>query len=243
MHHVDPVLPGSTVWYTDVHGVLLIGTLFHKGIFDSERVVALTGSLLKSRYVKVHQGANVEGLLKDMPADFAEQTIWAKDENGQKVQKSVPQRVIRIISGDVLSGTQIERKGALGFYDDQITTVKEGNYYEMFGWLIPVTEHPTISGTFPASALFSDISYEADTNTNGEKRAFVMTGEYESVLPMDIFPQHIFRAIICNDIEKMEGLGILELSEEDVALCEFVCTSKQPLQKILREGLETLRNS
>jgi len=111
MHHVDPVLPGSTVWYTDVHGVLLIGTLFHKGIFDSERVVALTGSLLKSRYVKVHQGANVEGLLKDMPADFAEESIWAKDENGQKVQKSILQRRIRIISGDVLSGTQIERKG------------------------------------------------------------------------------------------------------------------------------------
>jgi Na+-transporting NADH:ubiquinone oxidoreductase subunit A len=112
----------------------------------------------------------------------------------------------------------------------------------MFGWLIPLTGHPTRSGTFPA-AIFSDIAYEADTNTNGEKRAFVMTGEYESVLPMDIYPQHVFRAIMCNDIEKMEGLGILELSEEDVALCEFVCTSKQPLQKMLREGLETLRNS
>jgi Na+-transporting NADH:ubiquinone oxidoreductase subunit A len=112
----------------------------------------------------------------------------------------------------------------------------------MFGWLIPVTGHPTISRSFPAT-IFPDISYEADTNTNGEKRAFVMTGEYESVLPMDIYPQHVFRAIMCNDIEKMEGLGILELSEEDVALCEFVCTSKQPLQKMLREGLETLRNS
>jgi Na+-transporting NADH:ubiquinone oxidoreductase subunit A len=143
----------------------------------------------------------------------------------------------------VLSGTQVERKDSLGFYDDQITALKEGNYYEMFGWLVPQTGHPTLSQTFPAAAIFSDISYTADTNTNGEKRAFVMTGEYESVLPMDIYPQHVFRAIMSNDIEKMEGLGLLELSEEDLALCEFACTSKQPLQKMLREGLEMLRTS
>jgi Na+-transporting NADH:ubiquinone oxidoreductase subunit A len=242
IHHTDPVLPGSTVWYTDVHGVILLGTLLLKGIFDTERVIALTGTELKGKYVKVHQGANVEIILGDMTPEFGEEEIWAKDENGKKVKKTVQIRKIRVISGDVLSGTQIDRQGFLGFYDDQITTVKEGNYYEMFGWLIPVTGHPTLSGTFPA-AMFSDISYVADTNTNGEKRAFVMSGEYESVLPMDIYPQHIFRAIMCNDIEKMEGLGILELGEEDVALCEFVCTSKQPLQKMLREGLETLRNS
>ena len=242
IHHTDPVLPGSTVWYTDVHAVILIGTLFLKGIFDTERVIALSGSELKARYVKVHQGANVEGILNDMPADFAEEMVWSKDDQGKKVKKAATIRKTRIISGDVLTGSQIERNGSLGFFDDQITAVKEGNYYEMFGWLVPATGHPTISRSFPAT-MFPDISYEADTNTNGEKRAFVMSGEYESVLPMDIYPQHVFRAIMCNDIEKMEGLGILELSEEDIALCEFVCTSKQPLQKMLREGLETLRNS
>ena len=242
IHHTDPVLPGSKVWYTDVHAVILIGTLFLKGIFDTEKVVALSGSELKAKYVKVHQGANVEGILKDMPADFAEEMVWSKDDQGKKVKKAATLRKTRIISGDVLTGTQIERNESLGFFDDQITAVKEGNYYEMFGWLVPATGHPTISASFPAT-IFPDISYEADTNTNGEKRAFVMTGEYESVLPMDIYPQHVFRAIMCNDIEKMEGLGILELSEEDIALCEFVCTSKQPLQKMLREGLETLRNS
>ncbi len=242
IHHTDPVLPGSTVWYTDVHGVILLGTLLLKGIFDTERVIALTGTELKGKYVSVHQGANVEAILSDMTPEFSDEEIWAKDENGKKVKKTVQVRKTRVISGDVLSGTQIDKKGFLGFYDDQITAVKEGNYYEMFGWLIPATGHPTLSATFPA-ALFSDISYVADTNTNGEKRAFVMSGEYESVLPMDIYPQHVFRAIMCNDIEKMEGLGILELGEEDVALCEFVCTSKQPLQKMLREGLETLRNS
>jgi len=242
IHHIDPVLSGSSVWYTDVHGVILIGTLLLKGTFDTERVVALAGTELAPKYVRVHQCANVEGLLSNMNPDFADEKIWTKDETGKKVKKDLPVRKIRIISGDVLSGIQIERNGSLGFYDDQITTVKEGNYYEMFGWLIPATGHPSMSRTFPA-ALFSDISYVADTNTNGEKRAFVMSGEYESVLPMDIYPQHVFRAIMCNDIEKMEGLGILELGEEDVALCEFVCTSKQPLQKLLREGLDTLRNS
>jgi Na+-transporting NADH:ubiquinone oxidoreductase subunit A len=176
-----------------------------------------------------------------MSSDFEIKASWVK-KDGKNVQENVEQRVMRIISGDVLSGKQIERSGSLGFYDDQITVVKEGNYYEMFGWLLPQTSHPTQSRTF-TSAAFSDLEFEADTNTNGEKRAFVMTGEYESVLPMDIYPQHLFRAIMCNDLEKMEGLGILELGEEDVALCEYVCTSKQPLQAMLREGLETMRNS
>jgi Na+-transporting NADH:ubiquinone oxidoreductase subunit A len=243
IHHIDPVLPGSLVWHTDVHAVILIGTLFIKGIFDAERVVALTGAELKTpHYVRVHQGACLEQLLADMPADFTEEMAWVKDENGKKVQKTVVVRSLRVISGDVLTGTQVERNGNLGFYDDQVTVVREGNYYELLGWLVPQAGHPTLSRTFPGG-FFNDLQYVADTNTNGEKRAFVMTGEYESVLPMDIFPQHVFRAIMCNDLEKMEGLGLLELAEEDVALCEFVCTSKQPLQKMLREGLETMRNS
>ena len=89
--------------------------------------------------------------------------------------------------------------------------------------------------------MFSGLKFDADTNTHGEGRAFVVTGQYEKVLPMDIYPQHLMKAIIVNDFERMEGLGIYELSEEDVALCEFVCTSKQPLQKILRQGLNVVR--
>jgi Na+-transporting NADH:ubiquinone oxidoreductase subunit A len=244
IHHIDPVLPGSTVWYTDVHGVILIGTLFNEGIFDSERVVVLSGAEFSNpRYVKVHQGANLEQVLSDLPADFKEELVWTKDaESVKKVQKPTQVRTIRIISGDVLTGSQVERNSNLKFYDDQITAVREGNYYEILGWLVPQTGHPTLSRTF-VGGFYNDLEYTADTNSNGEKRAFVMTGEYESVLPMDIHPQHVFRAIMCNDIEKLEGLGLLELSEEDVALCEFVCTSKQPLQKMLREGLDLLRNS
>jgi Na+-transporting NADH:ubiquinone oxidoreductase subunit A len=243
IHHIDPVTSGSQVWYLDVHGVILIGNLFLKGQFDTEKIVALCGAELKNpRYISLHQCANLEEVLSDLAADFKEELEWVRDENNVKIQKPVSQRTIRIISGDVLSGTQIERNDPLRFYDDQITVVKEGRYYEAFGWLIPLTSHPTLSRTF-IGGFHNDIEYVADTNTNGEKRAFVMTGEYESVLPMDIYPQHVFRAIMCNDIEKMEALGLLELSEEDIALCEYVCTSKQPLQKMLREGLETLRTS
>jgi len=111
----------------------------------------------------------------------------------------------------------------------------------MFGWLLPLAPRPTISGTFP-NALYPDLKFQANTNTHGEERAFVVTGQYESVLPMDIYPQHLMKAIITNDFERMEGLGLLELAEEDVALCEFACTSKQPLQSILKQGLEAMRD-
>jgi len=110
----------------------------------------------------------------------------------------------------------------------------------IFGWLLPLAPRPSISKTFP-NFIFGDIKFEGNTNTHGEERAFVVTGQYEEVLPMDIYPQHLMKAIMMNDFERMEGLGIYELSEEDIALCEFACTSKQPLQHILREGLDLMR--
>ena len=214
-----------------------------KGIFDTERVVALSGAELPNPgYVRVHQGASLADLLASMPADMIEEVNKVKDKEGNETEETVAVRTIRIVSGDLLSGEQVERYSFLNFYDDQVSVAKEGDYYELFGWLVPQTGHPSISRTFP-NGFFPDSQYVADTNTNGEKRAFVMTGEYESVLPMDIYPQYVFRAIQANDYEKMEGLGLLELVEEDVALCEYVCTSKQPLQKILRQGLEEIRNS
>ena len=146
----------------------------------------------------------------------------------------------RYISGDVLSGEQKQTEEFLNIFDDQISVVKEGDYYEMFGWLLPLSPRPSISNTFP-NFLFRDHKFEVDTNTHGENRAFVVTGQYEKVLPMDIYPQHLLKSILVNDYERMEGLGLLEVVEEDLALCEFVCTSKQPIQKILREGLNTLR--
>ncbi len=214
IHHVAPLVHGTKVWTLGVQEVLALGRLFETGRFDSQRIVAITGAPIKEPcYVRTYVGAHIGELLKDM----------VDGDN------------LRYISGDVLSGKKKSTDGYLNFYDDQITVLKEGNTYELFGWLVPVTERPSVSHTFP-NFLFPDIRFRANTNMHGEPRAFVMTGQYERMLPMDIYPQHLMKAILANDVETMEGLGIYELSEEDIALCEFACTSKMPLQEILREG-------
>lgn len=236
IHHIDPVNSGETVWHLDPHGVLVIGTLFLKGIFDTERVVALAGyEIANPRYIRAHQGICVEKLVAGIK--FQEETT-TMDKEGKAVTTIKP--LVRLVSGDPLTGKEITSAGFLGFFDDQIVTIAEGNYYELFGWLIPRTGHPTQNKTFPG-AFAPAALYKADTQQNGEHRAFVVSGEYESVLPMDIHAQYLLRAIQANDFEKMEGLGILELGEEDVALCEYVCTSKHPVQKTLRKGLEAIR--
>ena len=219
IHHTAPVGGSDVVWTLGVQEVIALGKLFLNGQVDGTRVIALVGAELNEpKYVRTYAGANIGELLKD----------------------NLKQDNVRLISGDVLSGKQKAQNSYLNFYDDQLTVIEEGNYYEMFGWLIPSSLRPTISNTFP-NFLFPDIKFEGDTNTHGEKRAFVVTNDYEQVMPMDIYTQQLMKSIIINDIERMEGLGILEVVEEDVALCEFVCVSKQPLQQILREGLETMR--
>ncbi|HMO40611.1 MAG TPA: Na(+)-translocating NADH-quinone reductase subunit A [Saprospiraceae bacterium] len=218
IHHIRPITPNDKVWTLTVQDVITLGALFTEQRFNAERVVALTGAELKKPvYVRTYLGANIGNLLKNNLAN----------------------NHVRMISGDVLSGAQKTAEEFLNFRDDQVTVIEEGDDYEMFGWLKPRFV-PSASRALP-SFLFPDTHFKPNTNTNGEHRAFVVTGQYESVLPMDIYPQHLFKAIVTNDFEKMEGLGIHELSEEDVALCEFVCTSKQPLQAILREGLEIIR--
>lgn len=219
MHHIAPLKLKDRAWVLGVQDVLTIGTLFLEGRFDASRVVVVVGAELKSpAYVRTWQGAKVEDLIKD----------------------NLLNDHVRYISGDVLSGKQKSADGFLGFYDDQLTVVKEGDDYELFGWLIPQESRPSISKTY-LNHLFPESRFTASTNTRGEKRAFVVTGEYERLLPMDIYPQHLIKAIINGDYESMEGLGIKELVEEDIALCEFGCLSKQELQKILREGLELMR--
>lgn len=219
IHHVAPINSGDRVWTLSVQDVITIGHLFLTGQYDASRVVALTGSELQNpSYVRTFQGASVADLLKD----------------------NIKEGKNRIVSGDPLSGKQIGSDDFLSFKDDQVTVIKEGDKYEMFGWLLPTSLRPSISGTFP-NFLFPNYKFEAETNTHGEKRAFVVSGQYESVLPMNIHAQSLMKAIVNKDFEQMDGLGITELTEEDVALCEFVCTSKNPLQSILREGLEMVK--
>lgn len=219
IHHLAPIGTKNTVWTLDVQGVVTIGALFSEGRFNAERVVALTGAeLLAPKYVRTYIGANI----------------------GQLLEGNIAGDNIRIVSGDVLSGIQTTADAFLNYHDDQITLLEEGNQLEMFGWLLPDMATPSASKALPGSR-FPDTVYKANTNLHGEKRAFVVTGQYEDVLPMDIYPQHLMKAILTNDYEKMEGLGIHELVEEDIAICEFACTSKQPLQQILRTGLDMVQ--
>ncbi len=219
IHHIRPIGPKDKVWTLGVQEVITLGALFTENRLNTERIVALTGAELKAPcYVRTHIGVQLGDLLKDN----------LKNEN------------VRIISGDVLTGRQSGKGGFLDFYDDQVTVVEEGDYFELFGWLLPLEPRPSVSKSFP-NFMFPDLLFKANTNTHGEKRAFVVTGQYEQVLPMDVYPQILMKAILNGDFERMEGLGIYELIEEDVALCEFVCTSKQPVQQILRQGLEMMR--
>ncbi len=221
IHHIAPVNASEKAWVVGVQEVVSLGILFTEGRFDASRIVVLSGAELKEpHYVQTYQGANIGELIRGQVADESKK--------------------VRFISGDPLSGQKKDKDGFLNFFDDQVTVIEEGDDYEMFGWLIPSYGRPSVSRTYP-NFLFPNIKYKANTNTHGEKRAFVVTGQYESVLPMDIYPQHLMKAILVNDFERMEGLGIYELSEEDLALCEFTCTSKQPLQKILRQGLDMMR--
>lgn len=220
IHHIAPLNKGEVVWTLNPEDVANIGKLFKEGTFNQERTVALVGSEVNEaarKYYKTLPGVEITALTEGNTSD---------NNN-------------RIISGNVLTGTKIEKDGYLSFYNRMVTVIPEGTDPEFLGWLIPTYSRPSISKTF-LSYLSPNKKFKVNTNMHGEERALVVTGEYEKVLPMDIYPQYLFKAIIANDLEAMEELGILEIDEEDVALCEFVCTSKMELQKLVRQGLDTI---
>lgn len=219
IHHLDPVNKDEPVWYVSPQHVVAIGKLFTLGIYDVSKSIALCGSEVKNRkYYKIITGASIKNMVKD----------------------NVAEGHLRYISGDVLTGTKIRQDGYVGFYDDQVTVIPEGDHYEFFGWASPGFKKYSISRSFFAW-LMPNKKYRLNTNYHGGERAFVMSGEYEKVLPMDILPVHLLKAILIEDIELMENLGIYEVAEEDFALCEYVCTSKTEVQQILRKGLDLMR--
>ena len=140
------------------------------------------------------------------------------------------------------SGTSIGSDGYIGFYDNMVTVIPEGNTHSFLGWIMPVFNKLSFQRAFGLlSFLTPNKKYNLDTNTNGELRAFVQSGVFEKVLPMDILPTYLFKSILAGDYDEMEELGIYELVEEDIALCEFVDVSKNELQVLLRKGLNMLK--
>lgn len=220
IHHIDPINKGEVAWYLYPQDVLTIARLFTDGKYDVSRIVALTGPQVeKPRYYRTISGASISNML---------------DENTIIGQNN------RYISGNVLTGTQIDAKGNLGFYDSQVTVLEEGNQQAFLGWLSPNLNKFSMSKSY-FSWLFPSRKYALNTNFNGEERAYVVTGQYEKVLPMDIYPIQLVKACLIEDIDQMEQLGIYEISPEDVALCEFVCTSKMEVQSIIRDGLDLIK--
>ena len=217
IHLIDPINMGDRVWTVGAEDVSIIGNLFLTGEYRAERTIALTGSEAKDRkYYSSIIGANVSDFIGEVHAN------------------------IRIISGDVLTGTKLSNNQYLGFFPNSITLIPEGNQYRMLGWL-PFTYNNIHSNSRTSlSFLFPNKKYEPNTNLNGEERALVVTGEMEEVLPMDIYPMQLLKACMAGDIEKMENLGIYEVAPEDFALIDYVNTSKIEAQDIIRLGLDLM---
>ncbi|MEM6359482.1 MAG: NADH:ubiquinone reductase (Na(+)-transporting) subunit A, partial [Bacteroidota bacterium] len=145
---------------------------------------------------------------------------------------------------NVLTGEKIDSDGHIGFFDNQVTVIPEGDYYELFGWIKPTISKVSFQRAFGLlSFLNPKKEFVLDTNTRGQERAFVQTGVLDRVLPMDILPTYLIKAILAQDFDDMEALGIYEVIEEDFALCEFVDVSKHDIQEIIREGLDLMQYS
>ncbi len=217
---IDPVNKGEVVWTVTPQDLVIIGELLLTGKFNAERIIALSGSSVKSpKYYTTKIGAEVSTFVYDSGLN---------EEN------------VRVISGNVLSGEKISLKSHLGYYPNTVTVIPEGDDYEFFGWAKPVFNKESINRSLTFGWLTPNKEYTLDTNTNGEHRAFVLTGNYEQVFPLDIFPMQILKACMVGDLDNMEALGMYEVAPEDFALTEFVCVSKQPHQKIIREGLDLM---
>lgn len=219
IHHLDPINKGDIVWVVKAQDVAAIGYLFKNGVIDPEVIVALVGSeVLNPRYFKTIRG----GCIKKM------------------VESNVTNRDLRYISGNVLTGTAIRPDNYLGFSDTMVTVIPEGNHYEFLGWAKLGVNKFSTSHSFP-SFLMPGKKYKLDTNLHGGERAYVMTGKFEQVFPMDILPLQLIKSILYEDIDLMESLGIYEVEPEDFALVEFVDTSKTNIQALVRKGLEIMR--
>ncbi len=222
VNHLDPVNKGEVVWTIgDPTVVLFIGRLFNTGKVDLKRTIALCGS-------EVNQPAYVDMLVGEELSTLLSNSYDA-DKN------------VRIINGNVLTGKPTTKDGFLGAHTSEITVIPEGNDAdEMLGWILPRFKQFSVNRSY-FSWLCGKKKYALDARVKGGERHMIMSGEYDKVLPMDIYGEYLIKAIITGDIDRQEALGIYEVSPEDFALAEFVDSSKLELQRIVREGLNILR--
>lgn len=223
IHHVDPINKGEQVWTLGAEDVIFIGRTLRTGHVDLTRTIVLAGSEVTTpAYVRMKVGAQLSTLLK-----------------GRVV---LGDRVVRVIDGNVLTGHPTTADGFLGAHSTQVTVIPEGSDVdEFFGWISPRLNDFSTSRAYFSWLFGRKREYTLDARVKGGERHMIMSGEYDRVLPMDILPEFLIKAILAGDIERMEALGIYEVAPEDFALCEFVDSSKLELQRIVREGLDLLR--
>jgi len=230
INHIDPVNKGETVWTIGAQDVVFLGRFFNKGIVDLSRLVAYTGpEVVEAQYYYTLPGASIEPIVKG------------------NVQTGIP---LRYISGNVLTGLQVEADGYIDPYATQITVLDEGSQtHEFMGWAMPRFDRFSVSNLYFTKLLQNPmleiatgkIKFKWDARVVGGRRAMIMSGEYDKVFPFDIYPEYLIKAMLAENIDKMENLGAYEVAPEDFALCEFVDTSKLPLQQIVRTALDYMK--
>lgn len=222
VNHLDPVNKGETVWTVDPTTVIFIGRLFRTGIVDLHHTIAIAGSKMKNPcYADVILGQKIGDILSDQLETYEH---------------------VRIINGNPLTGRKCTSEDYVGAHTSEITAIPEGDdVNEMFGWILPRTQEFSTNHSYLSWLCGKHKEYNLDARIKGGERHMIMSGEYDKVLPMDIYGEYLIKAIIAGDIDKQEQLGIYEVSPEDFAVAEFVDSSKLELQKIVREGLDILR--
>ncbi len=222
VNHLDPVNKGETVWTVDPSAVIFIGRLFLTGHVDLRRKIAVAGSEVKQpAYVEAVVGQSLKSVLGTQ--------IEGKEH-------------IRIINGNPLTGTPDTLDGFIGAHTSEVTVIPEGdNRDEFIGWIMPRFNDFSANRSYFSWLFGKKKEYTLDARVKGGERHMIMSGEYDRVFPMDIYPEYLIKAIIAGDIDKMEQLGIYEVAPEDFAVAEFVDSSKLELQRIVREGLNMLR--
>ncbi len=222
INNIAPLAKNETVWTVDPTAVVFFGRLFLTGKVDLRRTIAIAGSqVTEPAYTEVLVGTPLADILAD---------------------RLVKKEHVRIINGNPLTGHVSDLNGYLGAHTSEVTVIPEGDdTHEMFGWIMPRTKEFSTSRSYFSWLLGKKREYDLDARIKGGERHMIMSGEYDKVFPIDIFPEYLIKAIIAGDIDKQEQLGIYEVSPEDFALAEFVDSSKLPLQQIVRQGLDTLR--
>lgn len=216
VHFLEGVSTEKVVWTIGYQDVIAIGRLFLDGRVFTERVISLGGPQVESpRLLKTRVGADLQALCA------------GQLKSGDN----------RIISGSVLGGRKVQGATAyLGRYHNQVSVLLEGRHREFFGWISPGFKKHSSLGIYFTS-FFGTKPLPMTTNTNGSERAMVPVGSYEKVMPMDILPTQLLRALVVGDTEMAQALGCLELEEEDLALCSYVCSGKYEYGPILRDNL------